>query len=409
MPDLFLIYEIGGEVKEGPKVEEYTVPLYGQHPEVETGAKVKAGQTLAAALEENRGDAHAPVAGEVVEVMPEHVKIKASEGENAPSVKLDGGPEELKVALSKLGFDSSNLKPAGTLVVNGMNPEPLVTVPSVLLRDHAETVKAGLEVVRRIVNPTEVILAVMRGQEASLNGTTVKTVNPVYPNSVDELAVKAVTGNPKTEDVAVIGVDELYNIGVSAKTGRPFIDKVMTINSQNYRVKIGTPAGELLGLLGTTPADGDRLLFGGPMRGAAQYTTAAPVQKNTAALYTIKKGEYPPFTPEACINCGECTRTCPARLQASLLGRYAEFGLFEEAQKLDVDLCVECGMCAYVCPAGRPMLQYMRFAKVELDKIRACLEAAETEVKCDDEKKECEEVKTVSCEGDDKKKDAANE
>jgi electron transport complex protein RnfC len=57
-------------------------------------------------------------------------------------------------------------------------------------------------------------------------------------------------------------------------------------------------------------------------------------------------------------------------LDINLIARYAEFSLFEKALDLGGNDCFECGLCAYVCPAARSLVQLVRLAKHEAEKIQ---------------------------------------
>jgi electron transport complex protein RnfC len=81
----------------------------------------------------------------------------------------------------------------------------------------------------------------------------------------------------------------------------------------------------------------------------------------------IRSGAFPDWTAEPCVNCGRCIDICPVDLQVQLIGRYAEFELFEPTAELGIDQCFECGLCAAVCTARRPLLQYIRLAKAGLE------------------------------------------
>ena len=59
-----------------------------------------------------------------------------------------------------------------------------------------------------------------------------------------------------------------------------------------------------------------------------------------------------------------------ARRRRRLLGRFAEYSLYEKCRDLVVDNCIDCGLCAYVCPARRPLVQYFRQARAALRKER---------------------------------------
>jgi electron transport complex protein RnfC len=77
-----------------------------------------------------------------------------------------------------------------------------------------------------------------------------------------------------------------------------------------------------------------------------------------------------------CVNCGECVRACPARIQVNMLIRLLENGLFEEAaREYDLLSCIECGLCSYVCIARIPIFQYIMLGKSEFGRIQAAEES----------------------------------
>jgi ferredoxin len=132
---------------------------------------------------------------------------------------------------------------------------------------------------------------------------------------------------------------------------------------------------------GLKPAEGDKVIAGGPMRGVTQYALDAGIDAGIDAVTLVPAAEVLPWSEEPCVSCGACVAVCPVRLQVGLLGRYAEFSLFERAEDLAVENCIECGLCAAVCTARRPLVQWLRLAKAEV--LRRRLEAGvrETE-KC---------------------------
>jgi electron transport complex protein RnfC len=95
------------------------------------------------------------------------------------------------------------------------------------------------------------------------------------------------------------------------------------------------------------------------------------VQPDTDAILVLDAGRAAQVTDYPCINCGECVRACPARMQINLLVRYLEAGRYEDAEELyDLHSCVECGLCSYVCVSKIPILQYITLAKHELARMR---------------------------------------
>jgi electron transport complex protein RnfC len=99
------------------------------------------------------------------------------------------------------------------------------------------------------------------------------------------------------------------------------------------------------------------------MQGFAQQSLDGAIDGGVDALLLIPADEVLEWTDAPCINCGDCTDVCPVSMQVHLVGRYAEFQLFDQAGEQGVSACIECGLCAAVCPTRRPLLQLIRLAK----------------------------------------------
>jgi len=380
-PSFTLLTGIGGPVQDGPEPEVVRVPLRGHSTKtIKKKAPVGPGTLVAEHPEPGVGDAHSPILGVVADVTDTAVVITAGEakpakeGEPAPTAdpvapidvaSLAG--DELKKALKALGVSSQPFAKAAVLIVNGLNPEPGTGIAEILLKDHQATVEKGLDLVQKLVEPPTVLLAVPEGSSATLYGCTVKQVPAVYPNSLNPLVTKALTGKESADGVAMVSVMELYALGRVAETGLPLTETVLTVGSTAYRVKVGTPIGAVLAQAGITAAPCDRVVVGGPMRGRAVASTDQGVSKDDYALTVVPDAAFPPVTDLPCINCGECVLVCPSRIMPGFVTRYVEFKLYDKAKEFHLESCMECGLCGYVCTARRPLLQFIRLGKKNLD------------------------------------------
>ena len=302
----------------------------------------------------DKGDLFASIHGEISEITERSVFLAATApSKDAPEVEpvdllgqgLEG--DELALAVKKMGVNTRSLgRRCKTLIINALNPDPGVTWAEPMLVSHVENLRTGMELHRRMARADNVILAVPKGSKVAYEGIPLAYVEPEYPNSVDQLVIKAVTGEENPEGVGIVGLHNIWRLGRVGRLGRPLIETVVTIGSYehsgNYIVRDGSTIGELLQFANIRLKDGDTVVRGGPLRGES--------------LDRLDRS----------VSCGACVLVCPARLKPSNLSRYAEFALHERCRAEHIESCLECGLCGYVCIARRPVLQYIRLAKRKL-------------------------------------------
>lgn len=347
--------------------------LSGQTPILTTGDQVLAGTKVAVADNGIDGDLHAPLAGYIRDVQPYTMRIEVSGDDRVNNSKpCNGNGDSLKQWLRDKGINSRPLYRAQTLIINAVPPEPGISIYEPLLRDYRKTLEIGLDMVKRVVEPSKMFLVAAKGNKANaFPNCTVIHVTPTYPNGLDPLVIKTVTGreiipesNP--DGITILSVKDLYSIGRVAETGRPLTETIMTIGTQNQLVPLGTPVGFLTSESGATVQPDDRVIIGGPLRGMAAVNLEQGVNKDASGLHILRPDDSITVTDNFCLGCGECERHCPARILPGMISRCAEFKQFRRAEAFNIHSCMECGLCAYWCKAGRPLLQYIRLAKYEL-------------------------------------------
>lgn len=354
-------------------------------PGVKKKTLVSPGTLLAEHPSPDKGDLHSPIYGVITEINARSVFVDAMDPAEAepgafpplpePADLLRQGleGEELVSAVKKLGVNTRSLgRRAKTLIVNALNPEPGVRWAEPMLVEHADEIRAGLELQRRFRRADEILLAVPTGCSVRFSGIRAVEVEPVYPNSVNELLIKEVTGEEAPPDVAAVGLHNVWSLGRVALTGLPLTETVITIgtasNWANFVVKNGSLVGELLEFLHISLQNGDTILRGGPLRGESLDRLDRSITKGAYGFFVVNAGEVPPIEGDsACVNCGACIVACPTRIDPRMLSRYAEFGKYNMSRKENFRLCVDCGLCGYVCIARRPVLQYIRLAVKRLE------------------------------------------
>ncbi len=174
----------------------------------------------------------------------------------------------------------------------------------------------------------------------------------------------------------MISAEDVASLGAAYTEGKIPVEKVVGIvdkdgNSKYVSVVMGTPVSDIFNAFAIKVNDKDRVIVGGPMTGASIYSLDYPVQADTDAIIIQDSSKVESVSDYPCINCGECVRICPSKIQVNILVRFLEAGEYQEAADMhDLYSCVECGLCSYVCTSKMPVFQYIKLAKYELERAQ---------------------------------------
>lgn len=405
----------------GPVPDFVVIPLHQNvgapcRPLVEAGQQVLMGQKIGDTDAYVASPVHASVSGTVKQVF----NYIHPSGEEVLSVRIDNdkrderaadlltssdplelAAEEVRrrvreagiVGLGGAGFPTQvklsppSDKPITTVILNGSECEPYLTGDYRLMIEKAEDVIRGGLVVRKTVGADELVVGIEHKSTEAIRamraagekyGVQVFELPCRYPTGAEKTLIKAITGQevpcgglPMDVGIIVNNVGTCAQIYESLTTGMPLIDRVLTVAGDgvagraNLRVRIGTPAGDVIDYCGGLVGEPGKLIMGGPMMGLAQFTTDVPVIKSTSGLIVLRGENI--FRDEAshfeCIRCGRCVRRCPQNLRPYQMGAFAEAGMFDELEKCNISDCVECGSCAYICPTKNPLVQLIKVGK----------------------------------------------
>ena len=288
----------------------------------------------------------------------------------------------------------SSMGKIDTLIANACECEPYITADDSLLRTEPEHVLEGMQILRQILRPGRVVLAIEDNKEEAIKkvkallkdytGIEVVVLPTMYPQGAEKQLVQSVTGRevlpgqlPASVGCAVFNVSTFAAIYRAVRLGRPLYQRIVTVSGeaiakpQNFIVRIGTPLHDLIEVAGGLNDKTERVISGGPMMGFAQSDLSVPVIKATNSVLCLLKDVNGAAENPVCLRCGKCVAVCPMRLQPLYMYRFVNAKRVDELDRLHLLDCMECGSCAFTCPGKLPLVEQFRAGKAMLREAKA--------------------------------------
>ena len=425
----------GTPIRTLPLPDNFYVPLK-QHAGRAGNLLVKPGDQVLKGQPLTQGDGlqslpvHAPTSGTVIDIVPYVAPHPSGLTETCVHIKADGldqwrpqmpiedfftqTREQLIEKIYQAGIAGlggavfptaakihSAEKHVKLLIINGAECEPYITCDDRLMRDRADEIIEGVRILRYILRPEKVVIAVednkleaVSALEHALHGANdidIRIIPTKYPSGAAKQLIQVLTGMevPSGQRSSSIGV-LMQNVGTAFAIKRavlddePLIERVVTLtgdkipNKGNYWARFGTPIYHLLRETGYQYDDRFPVFMGGPMMGVILPDLNAPMSKVANCLLAPDHFEYAPPEPEkSCIRCSACSDACPVKLMPQQLYWFARSENHEKSEEYSLKDCIECGVCAYVCPSHIPLIQYFRQEKAKIWEIKHKAKLAE--------------------------------
>ena len=425
----------GTPIRTLPLPDDFYVPIK-QHAGTAGNLLVKPGDRVLKGQALTQGDGlqslpvHAPTSGTVIDIAPYVAPHPSGLTETCVHIKADGldqwrpqmpiedfftqTREQLIEKIYQAGIAGlggavfptaakihSAEKQVKLLIINGAECEPYITCDDRLMRDRADEIIEGVRILRYILRPEKVVIAVednkleaVSALEHALHGANdidIRIIPTKYPSGAAKQLIQVLTGMevPSGQRSSSIGV-LMQNVGTAFAIKRavlddePLIERVVTLtgdkipNKGNYWARFGTPIYHLLRETGYQYDERFPVFMGGPMMGVILPDLNAPMSKVANCLLAPDHFEYAPPEPEkSCIRCSACSDACPVKLMPQQLYWFARSENHEKSEEYSLKDCIECGVCAYVCPSHIPLIQYFRQEKAKIWEIKHKAKLAE--------------------------------
>ncbi len=287
-----------------------------------------------------------------------------------------------------------------TLLLNAAECEPYITCDDMLMREWADEIIKGMEIVKFLLGAERCIVGIednkpeaivsMTDACKTLPETSIKVVPTLYPSGDARRLIHLVLGIEIPHDkrstdlgVQVFNVATVLAIYRYFTFGEPAVDRIVTMTGsvnrpQNFEVLFGTPLQALIDAAGGAKENTTHFIMGGPMMGFDLPAIDVPITKAANCIIAATPDLFAPPPPAMpCIRCARCADACPVNLQPQELYWFSKSDNFEKARDYNLFDCIECGCCSYVCPSNIPLVQYYRYAKSEIIAADKAKEAAD--------------------------------
>lgn len=382
---------------------------------VEVGQRVKTGQQIA----RNKGiisvPLHSPVTGTVKEIKKVMHPVQQKPME-AVIIETDEKGEELDyltpiedfskssnqelytrileagiVGLGGATFPShakyieSLKKPIETVILNGAECEPYLTIDYRMMLEKTAEIVEGLKVLMKVSGAKNGIIGVEDNKPEAIeelrkfetDRIKIIALKTKYPQGAEKQLIYAATGKkvsvgafPFSVGVIMQNVSTAFAVYEAVKLGKPLIERGVTITGEgikspkNVIAKVGTPVQEMIDFSDGFTGEVDKVISGGPMMGLALKDTSSSVMKGTSGILVMVKPEGKPIPEKPCINCGYCVFACPMNLEPNYMVKLIKSKQFDKAvEEAGLMSCMECGSCAYSCPSKIDHVKTFKTAK----------------------------------------------
>ncbi|GGO81541.1 hypothetical protein GCM10011348_20820 [Marinobacterium nitratireducens] len=273
------------------------------------------------------------------------------------------------------------------LLINGAECEPFITCDDALMRERADMIVRAADFLADLLgagrtligvegNKPEAVRAVKQSITRAGSRLKVRRLPERYPAGGQPMLIRALCGRrlapgqlPAAIGVQVLNVASLHALGRAVFAGEPLINRILTLTGScahpgNIEAPIGLAVRDLARFAGAETTD---IHVGGPMMGRALDDARAVIGKTTGCLIYGARDWLPQPEPAGdCIRCNRCVDVCPMALQPMSLYAAVQDGQHRALKTLNLDACIECGACSLSCPARLPLRDSFRQGKRDL-------------------------------------------
>jgi len=386
-------------------------------PVVEIGDVVEEGQLIGKGEGFVSANVHSSVPGKVIDIIDHEtvygvqptIIIEADGAFSASSPKRDAidwtrlEPEDILTTVKESGIvglggaafpTSVKLNPPSertidTLVINGAECEPYLTVDDMLMQTYPEDIIEGIRITLKVLGIKKAVIGIEKNKMKAVKALKdavarmkpaetieVKALKTMYPQGAEKQLIYSLLrrtvparGLPMDVNVIVQNVGTIFAIREAVMFNKPLYERYITVSGSminkpgNYKIRVGMSIDDIIEECGGLKGDPAKIVIGGPMCGLSIADTDIPVVKGTSGILFLSKEEIDTRQYDNCIRCGRCVSICPMGLMPCEIAQAVENDRLEIAEDYEPYDCIMCGSCSYICPSQRPISHFIKLAQ----------------------------------------------
>jgi electron transport complex protein RnfC len=271
---------------------------------------------------------------------------------------------------------------AHTLIINGVECEPGITIDQTVLLHHSNWIKAGVEASATAVGAKRIVLAVKNNKEqipklqALYPEYDIVPFPDRYPAGAEKLILKKLEGKmpppgtrPYRLGYLVQNVVSLRAIGRALLDGVPVVERPLTLAmpSTGFYKNIIAPIGllicEVLEAFNLPYDSTQHLIAASGLMMGHEVAGDDCVEKTTTSLIILECDSLDEKERD-CIRCGACYTACPLGLHPVEISERVQTEQTDSvAFQAQMTECFLCGACSAVCPSHIPLVQTLMEGK----------------------------------------------
>ena len=274
------------------------------------------------------------------------------------------------------------------IFVRLFDEDPSCQTDSTLARVHLEKILTGVDILKEIMDPKEVVFACPKNnvsvQTALLPFRSDAKNSILLVDTKDYPCAKKATLAARYKKVFKSDESERTiienSLFVDAETLVVFSDAVVhnipvervyvhvsgdcLKSSAVLKVCVGESFENLAKQLGLEPKKIGKVVVNGFLRGVSVPSLETPVSKSVKSVSFVAKKDATDYSNAFCVGCGNCRSACPAKIYPDIIYAHVVKSIKTPQDFVRSSLlCIECGVCDSVCPTKLPLSEIVKILK----------------------------------------------